>query len=91
MNWKELKEFCNLLTEEQLNKNVILWQEDYCISKIETLVLDEDYYKGDNTSEGCFPLSEAKDIADDPDEFPNGVEDLIKVYDKGHPILREDF
>lgn len=91
MNWKELKEFCNNLSESDLEKKVILWREEDVIADINVMSLEEDHYIGDESSDHCIPESEAKSIADDPDEFPNGIEDMIKVYDKGHPILWEVF
>lgn len=85
MTWKELKEFCNQLPEEELNKNVIMWREEESIIKIEAFQLEEDHYVDEDrwVSEGCFPESEIP--KDDPDLI------LQKVYDKGHPILQEDF
>lgn len=91
MNWKELKDFCNTLDENQLEKNVIIWREDEVVNNVSPLLLEEDYYRGDESSDKCFSESEAKDIADDPDEFPNGIKDMIKCYDKGHPFLLENF
>jgi hypothetical protein len=80
MNWKELKEFCNLLDKKQLNRNVILWREDEAITDIDVELLSEDYYKGDD-DEGCYPESEASEP----------IESLRKVYSKGDAILWENF
>lgn len=90
MIWKELKEFCNGLNEAQLEKKVILWREDEAISAIYAESLDEDYFNYED-SEGCVPESEAKEMAEDESEFPNGMDDFEKVYDKGDPILHEEF
>ena len=83
MNWKQMKEFCAPLNEEQLKKKVILWREDEAISKIEPMTLEEDHYIDPEigAGEGCFPASEATEP----------IEDLKKVYDKGDPILAELF
>lgn len=84
MNWKELKDFCNNLSESELEKNVILWRECEAITDIEAEQLDEDHYiKRDSPEDGCFPVSECKDL-------DKGTK-IKKVYDKGHPILHEVF
>jgi len=92
MNWNELKQFCNSLPERELTKNVILWREDESITKINAEVLTEDHYidrEGD--MEGCAPESEINYmIRMNEDEYPNGLEDFKKVYDKGTPILWEE-
>ena len=81
MNWRQLKEFCNNLPEGELDNNVIMWQEDSVISDIEAMELQEDYYMDKEEDEGCYPESEAS----------NGIDGLEKVYDKGRPVLWEDF
>ena len=82
MNWKELKEFCNSLSEEQLAKKVVVWREDYAISRLTPSCLEEDMYiHVDGSDEGCYPLSDATEP----------FEELKKVYDKGDPILFEEF
>ena len=92
MNWKKLKEFCNSLDEKQLLQNVLLWREDSVISKIEPMTLEEDHYiDPENAEDGCFSKSDAKDIVEDKDQYPNGMKHLKKVYDKGHPVLWEEF
>jgi len=86
MNWKQLKDFCNNLPESELEKNVILWREDAedVILEIEAEQLDEDYYiKVDDPEDGCFPVSESKDL--EPDTK------IKRVYKIGHPILHEIF
>jgi hypothetical protein len=80
MNWKELKEFCNQLSEKQLQRKVILWREDEAISNINAERLTEDHYKSDD-EDGCYPESEAEEP----------IELLQKVYSKGDPILWEKF
>ena len=90
MTWKELKEFCNNLPENELEKKVIVFNEEEVIHPIEAMQLAEDHYR-DEDSELCMCETDAKSIADDEDEYPNGIDDMIKVYDKGHPVLWVDF
>ncbi len=93
MNWKELKEFCSKLSEEQLSKKVILWREDEAITNIDAIQLDEDHYiESEYPEEGCFSMSDAEyKLKGNELEYPNGMAGFQKVYDKGHPILSEDF
>lgn len=93
MTWKELKDFCNSLPESELEKNVVLWREEEAITDISASELEEDnYVEIDEEENGCFGLSEAEyQIKHNADEFPNGLEHFKKVYDKGHPILHENF
>lgn len=84
MNYQELKDFCNSLPESELSKNVILWREDEAITDISAEQLQEDHYIDlDNSEDGCFPVSECKHL--DPETK------IKKVYDKGTPILHENF
>lgn len=80
MIWKEMKDFCDSLSEEQLKENVSLWREDEAINNIVAEELDEDMYVADG-DEGCYPLSEATEP----------IEELRKVHSKGKPILYEIF
>lgn len=93
MNWKQLKDFCNNLPESELAKNVMLWRECEVITDITAEQLSEDnYVNSDDSDDGCFPEFEMQlQIENLPDDFPNGVEHFKKVYDKGHPILNENF
>lgn len=92
MNWNQLKDFCNSLDEEQLKHNVILWREDEAITDIDAITLEEDHYINPEASEGCFPESEANYlIKTDPESYPDGIDFFTKVYDKGHPVLHENF
>lgn len=93
MNWKELKEFANSLGEKQLKKKVILWRENEAISDISANRLGEDQYIfEDEPHEGCFDESEALyQIKRNPDDYPNGINSFKRVYDKGTPILFENF
>lgn len=95
MNWKKLKDFCNSLPESELEKNVILWREDAddVITDIDAEQLPEDQYLDiENEEDGCFDKSEAESrIKAMPDDYPDGIDHFRKVYDKGHPILHENF
>ena len=82
MNWKKLKDFCNKLDDKQLEKKVVVWREEEAISKIEPSILEEDHYcSTEYPEDGCVPKS------DMPDDFGEAK----KVYDKGQPVLWEDF
>ena len=85
MTWNELKEFCNSLPQEQLERKVILWREDEAINNIEAEQLSEDHYIGED-DEGCYPLSDAGLTVDDVDGLG-----LKKVYLIGDAILWERF
>lgn len=93
MNWNELKDFCNSLPESELEKNVMLWREEEAITDISAEQLEEDSYVDNESSEsGCFPECEAQSqIKMSPEDFPNGLNHFTKVYDKGHPVLHENF
>ena len=85
MNWEELKKFANTLDEKQLERNVILWREGEVIDDIDGMALEADYYIGKD-EEGCYPLEDAGLTIEDVKK-----KKLKKVYDKGTPILWEDF
>lgn len=55
--------------------------------------LEEDHYvDNDNVLGGCFEeFLMLGNIENNPDDYPNGINDFTKVYDKGHPILWEKF
>lgn len=94
MNWKELKDFCNSLPESELEKKVILWREEptEAITDISAEQLEDMYVNNDCDEDGCFPLCEAESlIKDSPEDYPDGMDHFTKVYDKGHPILSENF
>ncbi len=91
MTWNELKDFCNSLPESFLEKNVIMWREEECISDISARQLEQDHYIESGVDEGCYPEHEAiEKVNASPEEYPNGLSDLRKCYDKGHPILEEN-
>ena len=84
MNWNELKDFCNKLSETELKEKVILWREDEAITDIIAEQLQEDHYiKRENPEDGCFPVSECKDL--EPETK------IKRVHVKGYPVLHEVF
>jgi len=85
MNWKELKEFCNSLPDEKLERKVVIWREDEAIREIESELLLEDHYIGED-DEMCYPLYDAGLTIEDAEGL--GLE---KVYSAGDPILWEKF
>jgi len=93
MNWKQLKDFCNNLSELELEKKVMLWRENEALTDISVEQLDEYHYiDPDDSENGCFPELEMKSqINMSPNDFPHGIHHFTKVYDKGHPILHENF
>lgn len=92
MNWRELKDFANSLSESELEAKVILWREDEAITEIYAEQLEEDYYISDKQDNGCITESEAlSDLKHNPEDYPNGFSDFRLVYKKGTPILHEDF
>lgn len=93
MNWRQLKDFCNELTEEQLEKKVVIWREDEAISEIEPTLLVEDYYANEDVlDDKCAKELEVLDIIkNNPEDYPNGLGDFKRVYHKGHPMLWENF
>lgn len=91
MNWKEMKDFCDGLTEDQLQKKVILWREEEAVSDIEPMKLEEDYYV-DDEADGCEMESDVLEkIKENPEDYPEGLEHFRKAYSKGDPILHENF
>lgn len=80
MIWKELKDFCNSLSEEQLNFPVRINREEEMISCLKTEILEENYVM-DEYNEGAYPESEA-----------SGDEGELKVvFPKGFPMINEVF
>ncbi len=71
------------LSEDKLNESVILWREEEAVTNIEADRLEDDYYiDKERHEDGCFTLSDV--IFDEEGR-------LEKVYDKGYPILWENF
>lgn len=93
MTWKELKDFCNGLSEGELEKNIVLWRESEAITDITAEQLAEDHYVEDgNEEDGCFSETESESKHhDDPEFYPKGMGHFRKVYKAGHPILHENF
>lgn len=91
MNWKQLKDFCNGLTEEQLQEKVIMWREHEAVNEIEAMALEEDNYMNTNIdyNDGCMSESEMKSQINKNHNLSR--EDFKKVYDKGFPVLWENF
>ena len=67
MTYKELKEKLNELTEDQLNQEVKVMQEDTEIKELLSIeVSEEDYiYEREYPFDGCFPISELPGGCDD--------------------------
>ena len=88
-----MKEFCSTLDDEQLEKQVIMWREDEAISHISPFTLSENYYIDPDDDDGyCFSESEAHTVMrGNEQDYPDGMETFEKVYDKGHPLLSDDF
>lgn len=91
MNWKQLKDFCNGLTEEQLQEKVIMWREHESVNNIEVMTLEEDHfiYLDIYESDGCITESDMNSQINKNQNISR--EDFKKVYDKGFPLLWEDF
>ena len=84
MKWLELKKFCESLTKEQLENNVVIWREEECISDIGPVVLEEDYYLDEEEGGGlCIPESEF--------EWDINVPNVKKVYNEGFPLLMAEY
>ena len=87
MKFKELRDFCNGLSESQLNETVRIMREEDVLSSFHSPeVLTEDLSLDPEESEGCFPFSEVKDSYTE-EEFAQ----LKVAYKKGTPMLWEDF
>lgn len=82
MTWNELRDFCNNLTADQLEKEVVLIQEETAITKIKADVHTEDYYyESKYPYEGSVPESEI--------DFEDDVERSI-AWRKGDVFLYEN-
>lgn len=93
MTWHELKEFANSLSEEQLTKKVILWREDEAITSIDAECLEKNHFVEIGSEEdGCFDEDTMYEmIRSNSNYYQNKEKHFKKVYDKGHPILWEEF
>ena len=75
-----MKRFCNNLSDEQLQTEVVLWRiDEEPIRFFQPIQLEEDHYIGEE-DEACYPASDATEP----------LETLKKVYDAGHPLLAEN-
>ena len=77
--WKQLKEFCNSLPENELEKEVVWWGEERGGSIDFADQLSEDYVI---TDYGCEPAS--------VQEYETWEEPYEIAYPKGTPILHTD-
>ena len=87
MKWKELKEFADTLTAEQLQQDVIMWGDELSAQLIDCEVLDEDYINP--SGEGCEPRS-AYLTDPDPDVQEMGKDEKA-VAQSGDVILMIDW
>jgi len=83
MKLKDLKELLNKQSDEQLEKDIIVWGEERGSKIINAMNLEEDYTN--LSGDGCEPLSSYKD-EEDYEEAKENV-----VYEKGRIILTEEF
>lgn len=80
ITWQQLKDFCNALPEEQLDKTVIWWGEEQGGDVASVYTLSEDFV---TTDYGCEPLSAQDPVGED--EEPWEVS-----HPKGTPIISVD-
>lgn len=78
--WQQLKDFCNNLPAEYLDKPVTWWGEEQGGEIVSAHQLSEDYV---TTDYGCEPLS----AQDEPEE---GEEQYEVTHPKGFPIISID-
>ena len=92
MNWKELKDFCNSIPDEYIDGKVVLWREDECLNDIFCRTLEDDFYiDPDSDDDSCYHEEFAiEKINNNPEDYPNGLQDFKKCYEKGYPILEEE-
>lgn len=85
MIWKDIKDFISSLDENQLNKKVVLWRESESIEDLGIECLKDDHYYDPNQPEdGCFSKKDAIDMSGNLDNYE-------KCFDKGQPIIWENF
>jgi hypothetical protein len=83
--YRELKEFVNSLTEDQLNLPVIVEMADWPSMQVEDLAIqDEDFYIYDGDWEDSGTLELLKECHED-DEFD--IELCTLVSEKGTPVF----
>lgn len=89
MSWRDMKEFCAKLNEEQLDAKVFVWREEETVTQLSAETLSENQYiYKDEPSDGCFPESERDWQIEHADCH---ADDFEQVYKKGHPLLWENF
>lgn len=79
ITWKELKEFANSLSDEQLQAPVRWWGEEMSGCVFKAHQLEEDYV---TTDYGCEPAS--------VQEYDEGDEPYEVTHPKGTPMLEAD-
>jgi hypothetical protein len=79
--WGDLKKVINKLPEEELNKEVIVWNEESGCRITEVEILNEDYYQDE---ECCIPESELKHILKEEGETMDTHPLVLK---KGSAVL----
>jgi hypothetical protein len=82
--WADLKAAVNEVPDDQLNDQVILWEEERGVKVGGVLILEEDYVKTDDDTL-CAPKSDVVDTNEGWNEIENPV-----VYKAGKMILFED-
>lgn len=86
MNYQQLKEFCNLLTNEQLQQEVYFCKVDDCSIKVErALITEEDEYFDHTDSLGTLEIIK--------EENPGDWEDIIldaSMTPKGTVLLVDE-
>ena len=80
LTYRELKAFCNTLTNDQLDKNVFIMSEERVIDVESVGTLECDFvYDAECVEDGCIPITDVKD----------NIENYEVVYPEGTPIMYE--
>lgn len=82
--WKDLKEFCNNLPENQLGSSVRVWGDDRGFTIDGKSLLEDDYFNP--SGEGMEPVSVYKQ---NPEDWEVVKDDPI-IMEKGSPVLLID-
>lgn len=79
MTWRELQQAINSIPENQLDNDVKAWGESLGLTDVNLESADDTmYYNSDWGDEGCEKASNIE---------PEGLDDCIKVCDKGYYYL----
>lgn len=78
--WRELKDFVNKLSDEQLDKVVRIWGDEKGFTIMAMHTLEEDYFNP--SGEGMEPVS----MYEDPEDWEQ-VKDEPILLTEGTPIL----